>query len=104
MRLLWKSLFFQKRDGKPFKGNLKNIYSSVLNYSKLGSCQNQISNLFFSYCLVSKSNHPFLVLKGVNEVSFLILKRISGNSEEDQYFILSNCSLVIELQFGDIDY
>jgi hypothetical protein len=27
----------------------KTKYSSVLNYSRLGSCQNQISNLFFSY-------------------------------------------------------
>jgi hypothetical protein len=33
-----------------------------------------------------------LVLKGVTEMSFLVLKRISGNSEEDQYFISSNCS------------
>jgi hypothetical protein len=37
-------------------------------------------------------------------MSFLDLKRISENSEEDQYFILSNCSLVIELQFGNIEY
>jgi hypothetical protein len=35
------------------------------------------------YCLVRKSNHPFLVLKGVTEMSFLVLKRISGNSEEN---------------------
>jgi hypothetical protein len=35
-------------------------------------------------------------------MSFLILKIFSGNSEEDQYFILPNCSLVIELQFGNI--
>jgi hypothetical protein len=34
------------------------------------------------YRLVSKSNHPFLVLKGVTEMSFLVLKR-SGNSEEN---------------------
>jgi hypothetical protein len=33
-------------------------------------------------------------------MSFLVLKRIRVNSEEDQYFILPNCSLVIELQFG----
>jgi hypothetical protein len=46
----------------------------------------------------------FLVLKGVTEMSFLVLKRISENSEEDQYFILPNCSLVIELQFGNIEY
>jgi hypothetical protein len=59
---------------------------------------------FISYCLVCKSSHPFLVLKGVTEMSFLVLKRISGNSEEDQYFILSNCRLVIELQFGNIEY
>ncbi len=51
-----------------------------------------------------KNNHPFLVLKGVTEMSFLVLKRISGISEEDQYFILLNCSLVIELQFGNIEY
>jgi hypothetical protein len=37
-------------------------------------------------------------------MSFLVLKRISGNSEEDQYFILPNYSLVIELQFGNIEY
>jgi hypothetical protein len=37
-------------------------------------------------------------------MSFLVLKRISGNSEEHQYFILPNCSLVIELQFGNIEY
>jgi hypothetical protein len=35
---------------------------------------------------------------------FFVLKKISGNSEEDQYFILPNCSLVIELQFGNIEY
>jgi hypothetical protein len=34
----------------------------------------------FSYRLVRKSNHPFLVLKGVTELSFLVLKKISGNS------------------------
>ncbi len=55
------------------------------------------------YRLVRKSNHPFLVLKGVTEMSFLVLKRLSGNSE-DQYFILPNYSLVIELQFGNIEY
>jgi hypothetical protein len=27
--------------------------------------------------------HPLLVLKGATEMSFLVLKRISGNSEED---------------------
>ncbi len=35
------------------------------------------------YCLVRKSNQPFLVLKGVTERSFLNLKRDSGNSEEN---------------------
>jgi hypothetical protein len=60
--------------------------------------------LKFSYRLVRKSNHPFLVLKGVTEMSFSVLKRVSGNSEEDQYFILPNYSLVIELQFGNIEY
>jgi hypothetical protein len=45
------------------------------------------------YRLLRKSNHPFLVLKGVTEISFLVLKRISENSE-DQYFI--------ELQFDNI--
>jgi hypothetical protein len=45
-----------------------------------------------------------LVLKEVTEMSLLVLKRISRNSEEDQYFILPNCSLVIELQFGNIEY
>jgi hypothetical protein len=56
-----------------------------------------------SYCrLVRKSNHPFLVLKGVTEMSFLVLKRISGNSEEDQYFVLPNCSSITKLQFGNI--
>jgi hypothetical protein len=59
--------------------------------------------LIFYYRLVRKSNHPFLVLKGVTEMSFLVLKRISGNPE-DQYFIIPNCSLVIELQFGNIEY
>jgi hypothetical protein len=60
-------------------------------------------NRVFSYLhiqknrLVLRSNHPFLVLKGVTEMAFLALKRISGNSEEDKYFILPNCSLVIEL-------
>jgi hypothetical protein len=29
----------------------------------------------------SLNNHPFLVLKGATEMSFLVLKRISGNSE-----------------------
>jgi hypothetical protein len=76
-------------------------------------CVNDILNLRFTYFwaflkniyrLVRKSNHPFLVLKGVTEMSFLVLKRISGNSEEDQYFVLPNCSLVIELQFGNIEY
>jgi hypothetical protein len=57
-----------------------------------------------SYRLVRKSNHPFLVLKGVTEMSFLVLKRISGNSEAYQYFILPNCSLDIELQFDNIEY
>ncbi len=57
-----------------------------------------------TYRLVRKSNHPFLVLKGVTEMSFLVLKIISGYSEEDKYFILPNCSLVIELQFGNIEY
>jgi hypothetical protein len=56
------------------------------------------------YRLVRKSNHPFLVLKGVTEMSFLVLKTINGNSEEDQYFVLPNCSIVIELQFGNIEY
>jgi hypothetical protein len=37
-------------------------------------------------------------------MTFSVLKRISGKSEEDQYFILPNCSLVIELQFGIIEY
>jgi hypothetical protein len=37
-------------------------------------------------------------------MSFLVLKRISGNSEKDQYFMLPNCSLVIEVQFGNIEY
>jgi hypothetical protein len=37
-------------------------------------------------------------------MSFLVLKRISGKSEKDQYFILPNCSLIIELQFGNIKY
>jgi hypothetical protein len=40
------------------------------------------------YRLVRKSNNPFLVLKGVTEMSFLVFKRIGGDSEEDQYFIL----------------
>jgi hypothetical protein len=31
------------------------------------------------------------------------LKIISVNSEENQYFMLLNCSLVIKLQFGNID-
>jgi hypothetical protein len=56
------------------------------------------------YCLIPKNNHPFLVLKGATEMSFLVLKRISGNSEKDLYFKLPNCSLVIELQFGNIEY
>jgi hypothetical protein len=56
------------------------------------------------YRLIRKSNHPFLVLKGVTEMSFLVLKIISGYSEEDQYFILPNCSLVIKLQFSNIEY
>jgi hypothetical protein len=36
-----------------------------------------------NYRLVRKSNHPFLVLKGVTEMSFLVLKRISTNFEEN---------------------
>jgi hypothetical protein len=40
--------------------------------------------IFKIYRLVRKSNHPFLVLKGVTEMSFLVLKIISGNSEEAQ--------------------
>jgi hypothetical protein len=59
---------------------------------------------FILYGLVRKSNHPFSVLKGVTEMSFFVLKRISGNFEEDQYFILPKRSLVIELQFGNIEY
>jgi hypothetical protein len=39
------------------------------------------------YRLVRKSNPPFLVLKGVTEMTFLVLKRIRRISEEDQYFI-----------------
>ncbi len=56
------------------------------------------------YCLVRKSNHPFLVLKGVTEMSFFVLKRISANSEDDQYFMLLNCSSITKLQFGNIKY
>jgi hypothetical protein len=37
-------------------------------------------------------------------MSFLVLKRISINSEEDQYCMLPNFSFVIELQFGNIQY
>jgi hypothetical protein len=38
-------------------------------------------------------------------MSFLVLKKkISGNSEEDQYSMLPNCSLVIELKFGNTKY
>ncbi len=37
-------------------------------------------------------------------MSFLVLKRISGNSEENLYSTLPNCSFVIELQFGNIEY
>jgi hypothetical protein len=36
-----------------------------------------------AYRLVRKSNQPFLVLKGVTEMSFLVLKRVSVNSEEN---------------------
>jgi hypothetical protein len=36
--------------------------------------------------MVRKNNHPFLVLKGVTEMSFLVLKRVGGNSEEN-YFL-----------------
>jgi hypothetical protein len=54
------------------------------------------------YRLVRKSIHPFLVLKGVTEMSFLVLKRI--NSEEDQYFVLPNCRSITKLQFGNIEY
>ncbi len=61
-------------------------------------------SVFSRYCLVHKSNHPFLVLKGVTEMSFLVLKRISGSFEEDQYFILPNCSLVIELKLSNVEY
>jgi hypothetical protein len=67
-------------------------------------CISFIIKEHIEYCLVCKSNHPFLVLKGVIEMSFLVLKRISGNSEEDRYFILPNCSLVIKLQFGNVEY
>ncbi len=35
-----------------------------------------------SYRLVLESNRPFLVLKGASEKSFLVLKRVNGNSEE----------------------
>jgi hypothetical protein len=45
-----------------------------------------------------------LVLKGVTEMSFLVLKRISGNSEENKYSMLPYFSLVTELQFGKIKY
>jgi hypothetical protein len=31
--------------------------------------------------MVCKSNHPFLVLKGVTEMSFLVLKRVRGICE-----------------------
>ncbi len=60
-----------------------------------------VSN-FILFRFPGNFNHAFLVLKEVTEMSFLVLKRVSGNSEEDQYFILPNCSLVIELQFGNI--
>jgi hypothetical protein len=55
-------------------------------------------------CLVRKSNHPFLVLKGVTEMSFLVLKRISGNSEENKCSMLPNWSSITKLQFGNIKY
>jgi hypothetical protein len=45
-----------------------------------------------------------LVLKGVTEILFLVLKRISGNSEDDQYFILPNFSSITKLQFCNIKY
>jgi hypothetical protein len=54
-------------------------------------------SILSSYRLVRESNHSFLVLKWVTEMSFSVLKSISGNSEEDKYFILPNCSLVIEV-------
>jgi hypothetical protein len=54
--------------------------------------------------LVPKNIHAFLVLKGATEMSFLVLKRVSGISEEDLCFILPTCSLVIELQFDNIEY
>jgi hypothetical protein len=41
------------------------------------------ANYQIDYRLVRKSNHPFLVLKGVTEMSFLVLKRVSVNSEEN---------------------
>jgi hypothetical protein len=53
------------------------------------------TKIFRTYCLVRKSNHPFLVLKGVTEMSFFVLKRISGNSEENLYSML---------QFGNIKF
>jgi hypothetical protein len=44
--------------------------------------KNNVQNVI-KYRLVPKSYHPFLVLKGVTEMSFLVLKRIGGNSEEN---------------------
>jgi hypothetical protein len=37
-------------------------------------------------------------------MSFLVLKRISENSEEDHYSMLPNCSSITKLKFGNIEY
>ncbi len=37
-------------------------------------------------------------------MSFFVLKRISGNSEENLYSMLPNCSSITKLQFGNIKY
>jgi hypothetical protein len=64
---------------------MKNLLNSMSTQFTLGLVIGQAKK--WVYCLVCKSNHPFLALKGVTEMSFLVLKRISRNSEEDQYFI-----------------
>ncbi len=35
------------------------------------------------YRLVCKSNHPFLVLKGANEKSFVVFQKVNGNYKKD---------------------
>jgi hypothetical protein len=66
-------------------GGYEKSYNGSGGYNKGYNSGNfsMIFKMCSSYCLICKNNHPFLVLKGVTEMSFFVSKRISGNSEEN---------------------